>query len=157
MPIQWFICPYKKISGEPERYCAMDDFTAQIYADGGSWCETEILGDRAIVKVKASQATIDTISATAGFKDSPVSGLDDPLDNISQSKKDAIKNELLNQGYTQADADSLGDFIGKTLRDVAAIMCQRRLKPRYDSVTDTIICDGSEQSVKNIDSVDQEV
>ena len=46
MPIAWFICPYKQRPAPKRnfRYCAMDDLTAVIRADGGDWSETEVLG-----------------------------------------------------------------------------------------------------------------
>ena len=41
MPVAWGICPYKLAGSGSEqyRYCAIDDFTPQIRADGGSWAE----------------------------------------------------------------------------------------------------------------------
>ena len=77
MALAWFICPYKRMTRDvggvptpvvpPTRYCAMDDFTALIRADGGDWHETEILGDHALVKVRAAPATLTTINGALGF------------------------------------------------------------------------------------------
>ena len=85
----WYIAPYKLraerfFNGCPIRYCAMDDFTKQIIKEKGSWVETEVEGDRAIVKVSASEKVLaeldkvferlpddfmtNTISKTAYFK-----------------------------------------------------------------------------------------
>ena len=71
MPTAWFICPYKrKDFGSPEanrarptRYCAMDDFTREIRASGGDWSETEIEGDQAIVKVRATNQILGRLSS----------------------------------------------------------------------------------------------
>ena len=53
--IAWYLCEYKRKIGaiRPTRYCAMDDFTKQIYPSG-SWSETEIDGNKAIVKVNTT-------------------------------------------------------------------------------------------------------
>lgn len=161
----WFICPYKRRIGDdiPSRYCAMDDFTPQIIqTDGGYWSETEVLGNRAIVKVKAEPSTIATIAGTAGFKRLPKDLLNSPLSDLTQGQKTALKDEILDMGYTSGelsawfgnDGVNIGNF---TLKDVLKKMATRRLKPRYDSGTDTIVLDGAVQPVKTIDKVDSEV
>ena len=66
--VAWFVAPYKNYPGEPNaRYCAMDDYTAIIVADGGAWDESEINGNQAIVKVRAKQATLDLIASNPDF------------------------------------------------------------------------------------------
>ena len=68
MALAWFICPYKRGPGpDVIRYPAMDDFTSLIRGDGGDWAETEILGNAALVKVRASSGTLTTINGAAGF------------------------------------------------------------------------------------------
>lgn len=65
LQIAWYICPYKRRldAPRPTRYCAMDDYTQQIiYTDGGNWSETEVEGDRAIVKVSASKDTLKELN-----------------------------------------------------------------------------------------------
>ena len=56
MAIAWFICGYK-LRRANMRYCAMDDFTALINTDAGTWSESEVLGGSALVKVRANAAT----------------------------------------------------------------------------------------------------
>ena len=55
MPTAWYIIPYRRRPARrrPTRYVAIDDHTAQIRDYGGTWSEVEVLGDRAIVKVRA--------------------------------------------------------------------------------------------------------
>lgn len=76
--IAWYIVPYKRENNPNQviRYCAIDDHTPEIVASGGKWSETEIDGDKAIVKVKTSEevlAKLDTeykrIKETKGVKD----------------------------------------------------------------------------------------
>lgn len=61
--ISWYIVPYKIVESTPRntRYCAMDDYTSVIYGEGGQWTETEVLGNRAIVKVRASETALTTL------------------------------------------------------------------------------------------------
>ena len=163
MAIAWFICPYKRrITGKqyfPQRYCAMDDFTSQINADGGKWSETEVLGSVAIVKVRASDITLATIAAETGFHRLPKNRLDDSLSDLTTAQKNAIRNKLTDMGYTLQELhDALGNDLGAvTLRQVLKFATTRRLKPRYDSVNDAIVCDGDIQPVKALELVDQEI
>lgn len=159
--IAWFIAPYKRRVGafRPTRYCAMDDFTSLVRAKGGDWSESEVLGNRAIVKIRASAATITTIAATAGFKRLPKDLLTASLADLTTSQKNALKNEALDMGYTLAEIQArfpndLGQY---TLGDVLRFFATRRLKPRYDSATDSIILDGPVQECKTISQLDIEV
>lgn len=162
MPIAWFICPYKRRDRQDRhgRYCAMDDFTQQIiYQDGGNWTEAEALGNVAVVKVKASAETISLINAAEGFVRLPKDILDASLSDFTTQQKSAIRNKLQDMGYTLAEIkDKLGSDIGSlTLRDVLRFAVTRRRKSRYDSGTDTIICDGEIMDCRSIENVDEEV
>ena len=105
MAIAWFICPYKtKMLGSHKiRYCAMDDFTVQIRADGGRWVESEVLGNVAIVKVKAAAGTLTTLDAATGFVRLPKDLLSSLLSDLTPAQKTAIVNKLQNMGYPLAE------------------------------------------------------
>lgn len=157
--IGWYIVPYKQRLGQhwPTRYCAMDDYTEEIVESGGWWSETEVLGDRAIVKVRARRAVLNALDVV--FKRLPKSRLDDSLADLSSKVKQAIKSELLDMGYSVSEIlerlpGDLGDY---TLRGVLRFMARRRLKPRYDSETDMIVLDGPVQECRSVESVDGEV
>lgn len=153
----WFLCPYKLRSVfTNRRYCAMDDFTAQILADGGNWRETEVLGNAALVKVQASAATLSAINAAPGFTRIPVNRLDDPLSSLTSAQLTTIKNKVLALGYTQQElTDALGSNLSLiTLGQLLRFIATRRLKPRYDVVTDTIVLDGPIQPCLPIEQVD---
>lgn len=156
--IAWFLCPYKRRTPAPlpTRYCAMDDFTAQIRADGGDWSETEVLGNHAIVKVRASDTTLQTIAAATGFTRLPKNRLDDSLSDLSTAVKTAIRDKMLALGYTAQEIQQRfgNDFGSYTLRDVLKFIATRRLKPRFDSNTDTIVLDGAIQPVRPLEDVD---
>jgi hypothetical protein len=159
MAIAWIICPYKRRNpGQvpPVRYAAIDDFTALIRADGGDWDETEILGDHALVKVRADPATLATINAAAGFVRFPNHfDLDDTLGDLTVGQRNALKAKALELGYTQAEIDAAlpANWGAVTLRQVLRFLAGRRLKPRYDSGTDSIVVDGPVQPVKPVDLV----
>lgn len=161
MAIGWYVVPYKRRTGEdrPTRYCSMDDHTATIHAAGGAWAETEVLGNRAIVKVRATPAILTQLNGVAGFIRLPKDILDDSLASLSTGAKTAIRNELQSAGYTLGEIQArFGSDLGQyTLRDVLRFFASRRLKPRYDVGTDAIILDGAVQPCRDIESVDGEV
>lgn len=151
----WFFCPYKRrASGltpdpKPKVYCAMDDFTSQINADGGAWSECEVLGAQAIVKVKASDATLTTIAGTANFQRIPNHWtLTDSLADLTAGQKTVLNTKLLALGYLQAEIDAAagGDWGTKTLDDLLTFACTRRLTPRYDTPTDTVVWNGVQRA-----------
>jgi len=72
----------------------MDDHTATILTDGGDWSETEVLGDVAIVKVRASDATLTTVNASPGFLQIPVARLSDSLASLRPAVKTVIVARL---------------------------------------------------------------
>ncbi len=161
MPVGWYIVPYKRDTSTgapgPARYCQMDDYTVDIQGFGGRWAETEVLGNRAIVKVRARAVVLTALNAL--FTRLPKNLLDDSLSDLTTAAKQKIKDELQDMGYPVAEilTHLPGDLGGYTLRDVLVFATRRRLKPRYDSGTDTIILDGIEQACRPIASVDAEV
>lgn len=167
MAVGWFLAPYKRRDldpGIPMRYCAVDDFNAQIRTDGGTWSESEALGNLAVVKVNASDATLALIAGTAGFLSIPRrwARLVDSLTSMTNGERNLIQNRLLSMGYTQAEINaamgaSLALWRTKTLQDLLALACSRRLKPRYDTATDQIILDGPVQPTRPLKDVDEAV
>lgn len=160
MATAWFLCQYKRRPGpRPTRYCAMDDYTAQIEADGGRWAEAEVLGNWAICKVAARAATLDTIAAAPGFRRLTKAALGLSLADLTAGQKATLLSWVTDMGYTVAEIRAaLGNDLGAhTLGDVLRFVAKRRLKARYDQATDTIILDGPEQACKSPDAVDAEV
>lgn len=159
MAIAWYIVPYeiKEQHGEKYRRVAICNYSKQIRDSGGAWTETEILGDRAIVKVRASDAILSALNTK--YKRLPKDRLDDSLSNLPENVKMALKNEILDMGYSIDEIrERFGNDLGQyTLRDVLKFMTKRRLKPRYDSETDTIFVDGIVQKCRSIESVNSEI
>lgn len=136
----------------------MDDFTAQVLADGGAWTEAEVLGDCAIVKVRASAATLTAIAGAQGIQRIPLTRLDDPLSSLTNAQRNAIRNRIIAMGYTTAELNAAFPNLAQaTLGQVLRFAASRRLRPRYDQATDTIVCDGQQDPVRSVDSVDAEV
>ena len=99
------------------------------------------------------------IAGTTGFKRLPKDLLNSPLSDLTSNQKQKLKDEILDMGYLLSEfserfENDLGTY---TLRDVLKFMAKRRLKPRYDSGSDTIILDGAVQPVRSLESVDKEV
>jgi hypothetical protein len=164
MALAWFVCPYKRLTRlvagvptpvvPPTRYCAMDEFTAAIAADGGTWDETEILGDHALVKVRADPTTLVTINAAPGFLRIPGHfDLSDTLGDLTAGQRNAILAKLEALGYSNAEVVAAlpANWQAVTLGQVLRFAASRRLKPRYDVATDTIVVDGPEQPVKPVE------
>lgn len=156
--------PYKRDAavGLPRvrRYCAMNDFTAVILADGGDWSETEILGDSALVKVRAAAGTLTTINQADGFLRIPNhTDLTDTLGDLTAGQRNAILTKLADLGYTQQEITAAlpANWAAVTLGQVLRFAATRRLKPRYVQQTDTIVCDGPSQPVRPVDEVDVSV
>ena len=159
--IAWYIAPYK-IKKEPlgathhnRRYCAMNDYTSVIYGEGGQWSETEILGNRAIVKVRASEATLQILDGI--YKRMLKDDVNDSLSSLSAGEIQTQKNEAIDMGYSLAEVEEYYNKGVSTLKDIFKLYTKRRLKPRYDSVTDTIYIDGVVQKCKSIEIVDTKV
>ena len=158
MPTGWYIIPYRRRRGRrrPTRYVAIDDHTAQLRTYGGDWSEVEVLGDRAIVKVRAPAAVLQALSDLPGYRRVPRDRLDDSLSDLTAAAKTALRDEILDMGYTIDELRArFGDDLGAyTLRDVLRFMARRRRKPRYDADTDLIVCDGPVQPCRDVDELD---
>lgn len=157
MALGWFVVPYKRRLPLTlaARYCVIDDLTAQILSEGGEWDETEILGDKALVKVRAAQATLTLVSNIAGVFTIPQKWIEmqDSLSNMTAGERNQLQSAVLSLGYTQAELDAamgstLAQWRTHVLGDLLNMAATRRLQPRYDSATDTIFVDGPIQPVK---------
>lgn len=165
MAFAWFICPYTHYedNGKHGRYCSMNDFTPAIHGEGGWWAESEILGDVALVKVRASEATLTTISNAPGYLRVLNKWLlADNLTDLTLAQYNAIRNRLVAIGYTNGEINSrmgsnLSQWQTKTFLDLLSFAATRRRKPRWDEQLGKIVCDGVITEPRSVLSVDQEV
>lgn len=160
MPVGWFIAPYvRRSGGRVRRYVIVDDLTSTIRADGGDWTETEVLGQAAIVKVRAAASTLTQVAALPGVSRIPIARLDDPLSTLTAPQKRAIRNRVQALGYSLAELQARfpNDLGAYTLRDLLTFVASRRRKVRYDAQADAILDDGAIQPVRPVAEVDAAV
>lgn len=160
MAIAWFIAKYKRRlpARRPTIYCPVDDYTEQIVAEGGAWREIEVLGGYALVKVRASVATLQTIAADPLVIYVPLAKLDDPVSSLTANQRTALRNLLLSMGYTAAELlAALPNIAQATLGQVLRFAATRRQLPTYDGATDTINFNGQVQDCIPVDVIDASV
>ena len=133
MAIAWFITIYKRRgdnTGWPpyRRYCAMDDYTPLIYGEGGVWAESEVLGNYALVKVRASDTTLATIAADPLFLRIPLNHLDLTLGELTPQQRAARVTWALAQralqGLPGLSTAEIGDLLGITCEGARQVMCK---------------------------------
>lgn len=153
MAVAWFVCPYRtrpRPHGQGVvRYCAMDDHTPAIHGNGGWWAETEILGDRALVKVRAPENVMAGLMLD-GFE-RLAADLDAPLSGPERARMIRIARDA---GYT---AQEVAANRQQSARDFMALLATRRRKARLDRVTGRPVLDGPQKACRPLASVDAEV
>lgn len=171
MPVAWFLYPYKRrdVGGRQGRYPGIDDYTTQIladpeYAGAQPWSETEVLGGHCIVKVRASATLLTTINAEVGVQRIPArfTDLSMTLGDLTAGERTALLNKMQALGYTTAEiTTALGGTLAAwrtvTLAQLLGFIATRRLRPRYDVPTATIILDGQVEACVPIETVNTSV
>jgi hypothetical protein len=154
----WFIAPFVRVTPPaslaaiPMRGCGMRQFAGQIKADGGKWGYVEVLGNKCLIKISASAGLLTTIAGT--YQRIPASRLDDPLSSLSTAQRNGLRQIILDAGYTTAEVNArFPNLANNTLGDALRFLASRRLKPRYDQATDTIILDGPIQIPESVDNL----
>lgn len=157
MPVAFYVVPYKRRTDIQSdlylRYLAILDV-----ANITTWRECEIRGNRAVVKVQAPSIVLTTLNGL--YKRLPVDSLDTTLSSLSNAAKTAIRDELLDEGFTLAEINAqfpggVGNF---TLGQVVRYAARHRHLFRYDKVADAIIetTEESDNSAE-IDDIDAAV
>lgn len=137
------------------RTIPVNDFNAAIAADGGAWRESEFLGNRMLVVVRASATTLNAIGARGWFR-FPVSALDNTLASLTNTQRTAIRNQITGAGYTLAELNAAHpDLAQATLRQALTFLLRRRLRPRFDVPSQQVICDGAVQSVVPVEWLEE--
>jgi len=160
--IGWYIVPYERDrrlgSPQPARHCALCKYNKQIWDAGGKWTCVEVLGNRAIVKMKAPVAIHELVAGL--YKKLPKDRLDGSLSDLPAAAKTALKNEILDMGYTPEEVlTKFGNDLGQyPLRDVLKFMAKRKRAPRYVTPSDDFVCDGDiEELTGSIEYIDNKV
>lgn len=147
MPVGWYIVPLRKDEAYTGPLLASQDLAivdheAAIIASGGAFAWVRILGQRAIVKVRASAGVLTTLNGV--YKRFPKNAFNDSLADLSNAVKIGLRDEALDQGYTMQEiTDRFGTDLGQyTLAQVMRFMASRKRMTRYDSGTGAIVEDG---------------
>ncbi len=166
MPTAWFIVEYVRVRGGldypapemPTRNVGVDEWSEQIWADGGDWDEIEVGGNRALVKMGASAATLDAIEAEGHYR-FPVRKNSDSLSVLSKQQIGQMTRELRRMGFTNQEIDTaLPDLSTFVFVDYLDFARQRRFKPFYDETTDEVRFDLSNpQPTKLLEQVDAKI
>lgn len=153
--IAWYIVQYETIEevGFKYRRVAMCRFR-EI---DNQWSESEVLGDRAIVKVNAPENVLNELDKV--FFRLPKDDLGSSLYGLTPAERKKLKDELLDMGYSDSEIRAeLGDNLSKkTLKEYLDFATTRRLKPRYDKTSNSIVLDGPIQACKSIEMLDREI
>lgn len=160
----WFLVAYKTPTSGPRagmpntRVLAIDDYTPLIVADGGAWDATEVLGDQAIAKVRASEETLTAIASDPLCVRLPFDTLDIPLSSVPVVARQRILSRLATAGYpVQKISEKVGDLSGVTAKDVLEFFASQRRKPRFDAGTKKILFDGPVLPCRSIEDINVRV
>lgn len=147
MPNAWFLDTYIGITPTNgllwQRAPSVRQFLPQVSADGGKMAWVEVLGNRCLVLVRASAATLAAISASV--QRFPVDMLTDSLSTLTAGQRQVLVTQVTDMGYSLEEINAHVDSTNlqnHTLRDVLAVMCIRRSTPRYLSGSDELVFDG---------------
>lgn len=160
MPVGWFLAQYKPVTGKPTaRYCSIDDHRDIIAADGGSYIFREVLGGQAVVKVGGvTLATLVAINNDPVIRRFPgVNNLTDSLSVLTTTQWANYRSFAISLGYAAAEWDAAFPLTADNylLRDVVLFLVGRRLEPRWDASSQTVILDGATvQPAASADEID---
>ena len=154
MPLAWFLVPYESNNLTDgifiirhRRRPVTSRYLPEIVADGGAVQTSEGLGNHAVARVRASQATLDLIAAHAGVIRVPQRWLRlvDNFTDMTNGERNQIENKLLSVGFTQAEIDAalgstLAEWRAHTLHDLLNLVCSGRIESRRQG--SNIIFDG---------------
>lgn len=159
MPVGWFVAEYTVTRGQPVRWPLPHNVLQQLNEAGAPWAAAEMLGQRALVKVRAPDAALSAIAGLAGVRRLPKDRLDDPLSDLPKAARDALQQLVLDMGYTRAEVRTrFGNDLGAfTLRDVILFMLGRRRRVRWDRTTDQVVEDGPELPGASLEDIDGRV
>lgn len=112
--IAWLLVPYVHRLDvlRPWRYCAMDEHTAELQAEGGDWAESEINGDRAVVRVRAHSRTIDALRLKFPLLSETEAGV---AVSTPRAKPylDALTKQIRFSPLTDQPCEPLGSMVGR--------------------------------------------
>jgi len=137
--VAWFIGPYVRddTAGHeyPARFFLSADFFEQLALNGGTWAgPVEILGNHAILKVRAGAGVLQAIDDLPDVDGIAKDLLDDQLADLPPAAQQRLRDLALELGYTLQELnDRFPEPIGTyTLGDVLRFLGSRWRRPFYD-------------------------
>lgn len=160
MSIAWYIVPRVKETRpdqpQPARLCEIALYTRQILDAGGKVSCIEVLGNRDIVKVIAPDAILAILDGK--YKRLPKDRLDDSLSDLPVTTKAALKDEILDMGYSIEELrEKFSSDLQCTLRDILSFMATRKRQFRRIPETGDYVCDGAILKCHSIEYLDSKV
>ena len=141
MPTAWYIVTYKLdtsriFMGNATRYVAINDETSIV----NNWREIETIGNRALVKVSASDSVLTTLNSK--YLRLPKNKIDDSLSDLCNNAITKIKDELLDMGYTltqiKAKFGNRVNLKNYTLRDIFNFIVKSSKSMKLDDLDSLI-------------------
>jgi hypothetical protein len=151
MATQWIACPFLRRDGQSRpgaigRYLIVQDFAPQIAADGGAWDYFECGGGPGtayicgvgIVKIRASQATLNSIIAADNTDAIPAAlvELNTLLSVVNNPTRNYIERTLTARlGYTDPEIDAWlngANISTKTLGELFEFLASRWYRVVYE-------------------------
>lgn len=125
MPEAFYLVPYKLLSTTPwpRRACAMDDFTAVIRTDGGTWEEIQVnprAADKygtALVKVVASAQTLNDLEAVFTKLPNAAAARAQVPSALQRSQYDKAKDEWVYSGPADKPLRTTFDELDQKVKD----------------------------------------
>lgn len=157
MAAAWFIAKYNVVVNYPAfpyatRTSAIDE--AQLAANGARWKSIE-LTNRLIYKIVASNAVLNAVANLPNVKRLPTDLLDNPLSDLTANQRQAIRDELVDQGYSLAEINAqFPNLANATLRQALKFMARTRTLPAFDIPTLSVVVSDKPEDVRDCDSVD---
>lgn len=112
------------------------------------------LTNRIIIKIVASNGVLNAVEALPNVKRMPTALLNDPLSSLTANQRQAIRDELLDQGYTLVEINAqFPNLAQATLKQVLRYMARTRKNPRFDVPTLAVI--DSDEVVDCVPTVDE--
>lgn len=144
MAVAWFIAKFTYqitypnwFNGFANRIDPIDE--QQLRAANARFKRLEI-SDRRIYKINATNAVLNAVEALPGVKRLPTTVLDNPLSSLTANQRQALQDELVDQGYTLADIQAQFPNLGQaTLKQVLKFMARHNVLPAFDVNTVSVI------------------
>ena len=164
MTLIWLLSPYTRQTSRStlfyQRVNVMNEYTASIQADGGTWQEVEVLGNHAIIKARYSASAITAaLASDIRLYILPTRNLNTTLADLTEQQKTDLIAKIISLGYTITELRAaLGNDIALiTFGELLRFIATRRIEPRYDTSANDIVFDGVVVIPESVDALDGRV